>query len=51
MGKAYLGCKATAGLCQPLIGIMPPYDMSVDTHLGRWRHLQAQGPGDPEHRH
>ena len=34
MGKAYPGSKATAGLCQPLIGMMPPYDVYIETHLG-----------------
>ena len=33
MGKAYLGSKATAGLCQPLIGMMPPHNLYVETHL------------------
>ena len=34
MGKAYLGSKAPAGLCQPLIGMMPPHDVYIETHLG-----------------
>lgn len=34
MGKAYLGSKATTGLCQPLIGMMPPHDVYIETHLG-----------------
>ncbi len=33
MGKAYLGSKATAGLCQPLIGMMPPHHVYIETHL------------------
>jgi site-specific DNA-adenine methylase len=31
---AYFGSKATTGLCQPLIGLMPPHDVYIETHLG-----------------
>ncbi len=41
MGKAYLGSKATAGLCQPLIGMMPPHNVYLETHLGVVRFSSA----------
>lgn len=31
---AYFGSKATSGLCQPLIALMPPHDTYIETHLG-----------------
>ena len=31
---AYFGSKATAGLCQPIIALMPPHDTYIETHLG-----------------
>ena len=31
---AYFGSKATTGLCQPLIAMMPPHDTYIETHLG-----------------
>ncbi len=34
MGNAYFGSKATAGLCQPLIAMMPPHSVYIETHLG-----------------
>ncbi len=34
MGNAYFGSKATAGLCQPLIALMPPHAVYIETHLG-----------------
>ena len=30
----YFGSKATSGLCQPLIAMMPPHDTYIETHLG-----------------
>ena len=30
----YFGSKATSGLCQPLIAMMPPHDIYIETHLG-----------------
>ena len=33
MGNAYFGSKATAGLCQPLIALMP-HSVYIQTHLG-----------------
>ena len=34
MGNRYFGSKATFGLCQPLIALMPPYAVYIETHLG-----------------
>ncbi len=34
MGNAYFGSKATAGLCQALIALMPPHSVYIETHLG-----------------
>ena len=44
MGKAYLGSKATAGLCQPLIGMMPPHDVFLETHLGSGAIMRRKPP-------
>jgi len=44
MGKAYLGSKATSGLCQPLIGMMPPHDVYIETHLGGGAIMQRKPP-------
>ena len=30
----YFGSKATSGLCQPLIAMMPAHDIYIETHLG-----------------
>ena len=30
----YFGSKATSGLCQPLIAMMPPHSTYIETHLG-----------------
>jgi DNA adenine methylase len=32
--SAYFGSKATSGLCQPIIAMMPPHDTYIETHLG-----------------
>ncbi len=34
MGNAYFGSKATSGLCQPLIALMPEHDVFIESHLG-----------------
>ena len=34
MGHSWLGSKATAGLCQALIALMPPHSTYIETHLG-----------------
>ena len=30
----YFGSKATSGLCQAIISLMPPHDTYIETHLG-----------------
>jgi hypothetical protein len=30
----WFGSKATSGLCQPIIALMPPHDTYIETHLG-----------------
>ena len=32
--RSYFGSKATSGLCQPIIAMMPPHDTYIETHLG-----------------
>jgi len=32
--SSYFGSKATSGLCQPIIALMPPHDIYIETHLG-----------------
>ena len=34
MGNRYFGSKATSGLCQALIAMMPPHGVYIETHLG-----------------
>jgi len=34
MGNRYFGSKATTGLCQALIALMPPHSVYIETHLG-----------------
>jgi len=34
MGNRYFGSKATSELCQPLIALMPPHAVYIETHLG-----------------
>jgi hypothetical protein len=34
MMSRYFGSKATSGLCQPIIALMPPHDTYIETHLG-----------------
>jgi site-specific DNA-adenine methylase len=31
---SYFGSKATSGLCQPIIALMPPHDTYIESHLG-----------------
>ena len=44
MGKACFGSKATSGLCQPLIGMMPPHDVYIETHLGGGAIMKRKPP-------
>jgi hypothetical protein len=34
MGAHFFGSKATSGLCQPIIALMPPHDTYIESHLG-----------------
>ena len=31
---SYFGSKATSGLCQSIVALMPPHDTYIETHLG-----------------
>ena len=41
---AYFGAKATYGLCQPIISIMPPHDTYIESHLGGGAIMQKKPP-------
>jgi DNA adenine methylase len=41
---AYFGSKATSGLCQPLIAMMPPHDVYIETHLGGGAIMKRKPP-------
>lgn len=41
---AYLGSKATTGLCQPIIAMMPPHDTYIESHLGGGAIMQRKPP-------
>ena len=34
MGNTCFGSKATSGLCQPIIALMPPHSTFIESHLG-----------------
>ena len=34
MGHPWFGSKATSGLCQALVALMPPHAVYIETHLG-----------------
>ena len=40
----YFGSKATAGLCQPLIAMMPPHATYIETHLGSGAIMRRKPP-------
>ena len=40
----YFGSKATAGLCQPLIAMMPPHSTYIETHLGSGAIMRRKPP-------
>ena len=40
----YFGSKATTGLCQPLIAMMPPHDVYMETHLGGGAIMRRKPP-------
>ena len=41
---AYFGSKATSGLCQPIIALMPPHDTYIETHLGGGAIMRRKAP-------
>jgi site-specific DNA-adenine methylase len=41
---AYFGSKATSGLCQPIIALMPPHDTYIETHLGGGAIMRRKSP-------
>lgn len=41
---SYFGSKATSGLCQPIIALMPPHDTYIETHLGGGAILKRKPP-------
>lgn len=41
---SYFGSKATSGLCQAIIALMPPHDTYIETHLGGGAILQRKAP-------
>jgi DNA adenine methylase len=40
----YFGSKATSGLCQPIIALMPPHDTYIETHLGGGAIMKRKAP-------
>ena len=42
--SGYFGSKATMGLCQPIIALMPPHDTYIETHLGGGAIMQRKPP-------
>ncbi len=42
---SYFGSKATSGLCQPIIALMPPHDTYIETHLGGGAIMKRKGLG------
>ena len=40
----YFGSKATSGLCQMLLGLQPPHDLYVETHLGGGALMKRKAP-------
>ena len=42
---SYFGSKATSGLCQPIIAMMPPHDTYIETHLGGGAIMRRKPPG------
>jgi site-specific DNA-adenine methylase len=40
----HFGSKATSGLCQPIIAMMPPHDTYIETHLGGGAIMKRKPP-------
>ena len=41
---AYFGSKATSGLCQPIIALMPPHETYIESHLGGGALMKRKPP-------
>jgi len=41
---SYFGSKATSGLCQAIIAMMPPHDTYIETHLGGGAIMRRKAP-------
>ena len=41
---SYFGSKATSGLCQSIIALMPPHDTYIETHLGGGAIMRRKPP-------
>jgi len=41
---SYFGSKATSGLCQAIIAMMPPHDVYIETHLGGGAIMKRKAP-------
>ena len=41
---AYFGSKATSGLCQAIIALMPPHDTYIESHLGGGAIMKRKPP-------
>ena len=42
--NSYFGSKATSGLCQNIIAMMPPHDTYIETHLGGGAIMKRKPP-------
>ena len=42
--RGYFGSKATSGLCQAIIALMPPHDTYIETHLGGGAIMKRKSP-------
>jgi DNA adenine methylase len=42
--SSYFGSKATSGLSQPIIAMMPPHDTYIETHLGGGAIMRRKPP-------
>jgi hypothetical protein len=40
----YFGLKATSGVSQPIIALMPPHDIYIEAHLCAMMALEAEEP-------
>jgi site-specific DNA-adenine methylase len=44
---SYFGSKATSGLCQAIIALMPPHDTYIETHVGGGAIMRRKAPAPP----